>query len=198
MRGFHICCYKWISEAYNPSRVSNLFAISHGSKEVLSVLNRLGKCVSYTVTQELLTELAFTSSELSRWLPDGLHKRKDLNLMLGYDNFDLFVNTLSGKDTLHDTVSIAIQEIPSEGEADAIPSEEEYEEPIISSETRKRRRRAFIARDIEIAPYHKKPTMSKTTLLELEDERRQLNPKTIEPAQKMDFLWMLHLYQPYL
>lgn len=33
-----------------------------GKKEVLTVLNRLGKCVSYAVTQGLLTELAFTSA----------------------------------------------------------------------------------------------------------------------------------------
>ncbi len=170
-----------------------IYMLSHtGSKEVLSVLNRLGKCVSYQVAQELLTERAFTSSEISRWLPDGLFKRGDLNLMVAHDNFDLFVSTLNGKDTLHDTVSIAIQNIPDkEEETDRVLSEPEYEDTI--SGTRKRRRRTFVARDIDIAPYHKKPSMS-DTMLALEDERRQLKQETIKPAKKMDLLWMVSHY----
>ncbi|KAK4024394.1 hypothetical protein OUZ56_009818 [Daphnia magna] len=38
-----------------------IYLLSHtGSKEVLSVVNRLGKCVSYAVTQGLLTKLGGT------------------------------------------------------------------------------------------------------------------------------------------
>jgi len=122
----------------------------------------------------------------------GLFKRGDLNLMVAHDNFDLFVSTLNGKDTLHDTVSIAIQNIPDkEEETDRVLSEPEYEDTI--SGTRKRRRRTFVARDIDIAPYHKKPSMS-DTMFALEDERRQLKQETIKPAKKMDLLWMVSHY----
>lgn len=56
-----------------------IYLLSHtGSKEVLSVLNRLGKCVSYAVTQGLMTELAFTSAKKSEDFPDNLLKRSDL------------------------------------------------------------------------------------------------------------------------
>lgn len=68
-----------------------------GSKEVLSVVNRLGKCVRYAVTQGLLTELAFTSARKSEEFPDNLLKRSDLKLMVAFDNFDLFVSTPNGR-----------------------------------------------------------------------------------------------------
>lgn len=162
-----------------------------GKKEVLNVLNRLGKCISYTVTQGLLTELAFTSAETSRWLPDGIIRRNDLNLMVGFDNFDLFVSTTSGKDTLHDTVGIVIQDIPAE---DVVLSESECDEYNVATEPRKRRRKTYIARDTDIAPYHKHPKMYSETILELEDDRRKLDPDTILSANKIDFLWMTFLF----
>jgi hypothetical protein len=71
-------------------------------------------------------------------------------------------------------------------------AEPEYEDTTVSG-TRKRRRRTFVARDIDIAPYHKKPYMS-DTMLALEDERRQLKQETIKPAKKLDLLWMVSYY----
>jgi hypothetical protein len=163
-----------------------------GKKEVLNVLNRLGKCISYTVTQGLLTELAFTSAESSRWLPDGVSRRSDLNLMVGFDNFDLFVSTASGKDTLHDTVGIVIQDIPADEEN--VLSESEYNDPGDNEEPRKRRRKTFVARDNDITPYHKQPKMFTEPMLELGDVRRRQDPKISESANKMDFLWMTCLF----
>ena len=158
-------------------------------------MNRLGKCVSYPVTQGLLTELAFTSAKKSKDFPENLHKRSDLNLMVAFDNFDLFVSTPNGKDTMHETVEIGIQTIPAsleEQEIDQPLFEDEFEEPSTTA-IRKRRRRAFEAKDDEIAPYPKKVTMS-TTLLDLEDERRKVNAATIESAALMDFWWLTCLF----
>lgn len=70
--------------------------------------------------------------------------------MVAFDNFDLFVNTPSGKDTLHETVEIGIQTIPSqEDESDQPLIDEEFEEPNTSSQ-RKRRRRTFAAINDEL------------------------------------------------
>ncbi|EFX66145.1 hypothetical protein DAPPUDRAFT_332490 [Daphnia pulex] len=89
--------------------------------------------------------------------------------------------------------TVAIQNIPDKEEAvDRVLSEPEYEDTTVSG-TRKRRRRTFVARDIDIAPYHKKPSMSDTMLV-LEDERRQLKQETIKPAKKLDLLWMVSHY----
>ena len=163
-----------------------------GKKEVLNVFNRLGKCVSYTVTQGLLTELAFTSDETSRWLPDGVFKRNDLNLMVGFDNFDLFVSTMTGKDTLHDTVGIVIQDIPVEEEQ--VLSETEYEEPDTDLQRIKRRRKTYVARDLDIAPYHKQPRMFTESMLQLDDPRRKIDTEIFHSANKIDFLWMTFLF----
>jgi hypothetical protein len=45
-------------------------------------------------------------------LPETLLRRPDLNAGVAFDNFDLFVETLTGKDTLDDTVGIVTQDIP--------------------------------------------------------------------------------------
>lgn len=95
--------------------------------------------------------------------------------MVAYDNFDLFVNTLTGKDTLHDTIGIAVQNITSEGTGieDALMLPSEYDEPG-NFDVRKHRRGTFIARDVDVDV--EKPTMSKNALLELGDARRKLIP----------------------
>lgn len=83
-----------------------------GSRKLLEILNRLGHCVSYNVVEELETELTFTASESSRLLPDGLKPVPGLHTGVAFDNFDCFVETLNGRDTLHDTVGIVYQDVP--------------------------------------------------------------------------------------
>jgi hypothetical protein len=39
---------------------------------VLDVVNRYGKCISYTTAEEIETELTFNASEPSRMLPDEM------------------------------------------------------------------------------------------------------------------------------
>lgn len=83
-----------------------------GSREVIEVLNRYDHCVSYSVVQEIETELIDSSVANSRLLTDGLNPLSFLITCVGFDNFDLFVNTLSGKETQHYTVGIVYQNIP--------------------------------------------------------------------------------------
>ena len=70
-----------------------------GKREVIDVINRFGHCVSYNFVEELETELAFGAVEESKLLPESLLRQPDLNTGVAFDNFDLFVETLMGKDT---------------------------------------------------------------------------------------------------
>lgn len=49
-----------------------------GSKSVLTILNRLGHCISYAEVKRIETEIAFACSDDQRETPDGLNLRDDL------------------------------------------------------------------------------------------------------------------------
>jgi hypothetical protein len=91
-----------------------------------------------------------------------------------FDNFDRFVETLSGKDTLHDTVGIAYQIVSEE------PTVEESGEPeyVRVAASRKKRRRAFQEAGLDIEPYRKKPRMLTVPVLPLDDPRRTFEPES--------------------
>lgn len=87
-----------------------------GCRKMLDVLNRLGHSISYTVTEELETELAYGCSMEKNVLPYGLVAGSpNHRTHLAFDNYDKFVETSSGKDTLHDTVGIVYQNIMETG-----------------------------------------------------------------------------------
>lgn len=77
---------------------------------MVEILNRSGHCCSYCSVERIETELAYGSSMEERLLPFGLkdHQPK-LCTHVAFDNFDRYVETSSGKDTLHDTVGIVYQ-----------------------------------------------------------------------------------------
>ncbi len=102
-----------LTEASCPQSNSLSMKAMTGSRRVIEVLNRYGHCVSYSIVQEIETELIYSSVANSRLLPDGLHLLPFLHITgVGFDNFDLFVDTLSGKETLYDTVGIVYQDVP--------------------------------------------------------------------------------------
>ena len=71
-----------------------------GSKKLIGMLNRYGNCVSYTTTEELETELTFTVTSASKISSPDLVPDSSLTIGIAYDNFNRFVEALSGKDTL--------------------------------------------------------------------------------------------------
>lgn len=85
-----------------------------GSKELIDILNTLGVSISYSLVYEIETELAYHESN-SSLLPMGI-KAKMPNLCSGlaFDNYDRYVETASGRDTLHDTVGIMYQNISTD------------------------------------------------------------------------------------
>ena len=80
-----------------------------GNTKVLSILNRLGHSVSYHIAEELETELAYASEDRNLMTPQGMVSDPRYGIGLVHDNWDRYVDTLSGKDTLHDTVGVAYQ-----------------------------------------------------------------------------------------
>ena len=72
------------------------------SKKVLNIINRLGHSISYTVVEELETEAAYTSIGRSSLCPSNIVWQKDLHTGVAFDNFNRFVETTDGKQTLHD------------------------------------------------------------------------------------------------
>lgn len=78
-----------------------------GSRQMINILNRLGFCISYSLTEEIETELAYACSMNKRILPFDFNNNVITNV--AFDNYDRYVETSNGKDTLHDTVGIAVQ-----------------------------------------------------------------------------------------
>lgn len=76
------------------------------SRKVLDILNRYGHTISYTAAEELETEMTFAEYQSSAMIPTGISNTPGLSTHVAYDNFDRFVDTASGKDTLHDSVGI--------------------------------------------------------------------------------------------
>ena len=82
-----------------------------GSKKVVTMLNRLGHCINYNGIEEPETELTQNCSNANQITPSGMSNEKSCSMGLAFESYDRFTETLSGKDTLHDTVGIAYQTV---------------------------------------------------------------------------------------
>ena len=80
-----------------------------GNRTVINILNRLGHSIIYTTVEELETELNFGESNSEQIAPSGMNLKPSLATDVAFNNFDKFVEKLSGKNTLHDIVGIAYQ-----------------------------------------------------------------------------------------
>ena len=96
------------------------------SRKVLTILNRYGHSINYTLAEELETELTYTSVDENRLIPSGISLTGNLSTHVAYDNYDRFVETLSGKDTLHDTVGIIYQFTQNDDENVILPRRDKF------------------------------------------------------------------------
>ena len=78
-----------------------------GSKQLVTMLNRFGHCLNYSAVEELETAVGYAIHEKEQTCPDGTVP--NLPMGVAFDNFDELSNTLSGADTLHDTMGILYQ-----------------------------------------------------------------------------------------
>lgn len=136
------------------------------SRKNIGIVNRYGHCISYLSIEELETETTYASIEKSSLCAEKIIKKN----WLAYDNFDRFVETTNGKDTLHGTVGIIYQNI----ELNTSEESEIYEAPVPtnrddSPQKRKRRRRTFEAIASEEIPYPQKTKMTSNFQLKTDE-----------------------------
>lgn len=138
--------------------------------------------------QELETEATFSSSNQLDICPEDIIRAPNLCTGLAFNNFDRFVDTASGKDTLHDTVEIIFQNIVDNVES-AIETDREMNESTESS-SRTKRRRTFDTITHEMESYTKKPKITET-LMPLHIASQCSLPINLKITQQIDTVWML-------
>lgn len=173
------------------------------SRKVIDIIHRFGHCCSYTVIEELETEATYHASSKKRLFPEGAHTRSIFFTKLAWDNFDRYVETLTGKSTLHDTVGILIQNIlplfdipETEIEHDESTSASDFDcsNDSLNYQPRSKRRRTYQSIPEQIKSYTKKPKIQQK-LLPLDDPLRlEFSDKlqeTLDFTKKLDLLWVM-------
>ncbi|GFY14284.1 hypothetical protein TNCV_3614721 [Trichonephila clavipes] len=84
------------------------------SRKMINILNRLGHCCNYNTLEELETEATISSVNRSQIFPPDIMEIPSLSTGVAFDNCDRYVDTLTGKDTLHDTVRIIYQNVSAD------------------------------------------------------------------------------------
>ncbi|GFO43347.1 hypothetical protein PoB_006985200 [Plakobranchus ocellatus] len=87
------------------------------SAEIITLLNRLGHCMSYSKVLELETAMAEKILITDQVLPPSINQANCKFVHYCWDNFDLCEETPSGTGTTHSTHGIVIQERISENES---------------------------------------------------------------------------------
>lgn len=134
------------------------------SRKVLSILNRYGHTIGYNLAEEIETEMTYATQKDESLVPSGIRKVNGLSTHVAFDNFDRFVDTATGKDTLHDTVGIIYQfnhrinEESGDMEILNCSTSQSNDDNIESHPPRKRRRYEGIPQSIRT--YYKKPLTS--------------------------------------
>lgn len=131
------------------------------SRNVVNSINSFGHCCSYTTIEELESEATYVAISRSQISPDDIVRKPNLCTGLAFNNFDRFVDTLTGKDTLHDTVGNVFQDIVP-GVFNDDNTEEEEEAVAVLPKTKKTR--TFDAVNPDLEPYAKRPKMIQDTL----------------------------------
>lgn len=158
-----------------------------GSRRMVEILNRLGHCVSYAVVEEIESELAYGCAANSNILPYGLvPKNPELRTHVAFDNYDKFVETSSGKDTLHDTVGIVYQNSGPVNNANG--------QIIVQStktlgniETERRRRTYFSDFDSNVESY----TNKSQTMPHMVGKTMEI-PQSLRLATDLNNMWMFY------
>lgn len=167
-----------------------------GSRKLMEICNRLGQSISYTVCEEIETELIYTATDFTKKTPYGIVCDSSYCTGLAWDNYDAFVDTANGKGTMHDTVGICYQYAFNEEIGDVGPiNNSEYNVTDLNAIPLplSRKRRFFEAPQIDIEPYRKKPRVNAPQLISIDNIGRQLIPNNYRRIQHLDRLWIICL-----
>jgi len=159
-----------------------------GSRKVIEILNHFGHCLHYNTIEELETDLAISIEEQSSTTPSELQCTDGLSTSLAWDNFDHNNETLSGKDTLHDTVGICYQNIM---QVDETCSNDKENQPNLPTNKKRLRKRTLDSGSHNIIePYRKKPRIDKFVY----HEKISAAPSHLKQMTQRDFLWTMACY----
>ena len=153
-----------------------------GSKKVVTMLNRLGHCVNYNYIEELETAIGSSIENKKDGCPDGTVR--NLPMGLAFDNYDELTNTLSGSDTLHDTMGILYQN-ECDHENSTRTSSSAYSTTKISLS----RKRKLVLEEEPLEPYRKKPKMCRFDYART-DIINATVPHVNQLGESLDFIWM--------
>lgn len=153
------------------------------SKKVLSLINKLGHCICYNVVEELETEASYTSVGRSELCPSNVNLRGDLHTGVAFDNFDRFVETIDGKDTLHDTVGIIYQDVCED-------VEQQNRVAADDTDCTRKRRRTFDTIIPDIEPFSKR-LKSIGGLLPVNFSSRSDIPSNLKKIKMIDAAWLI-------
>ena len=129
-----------------------------------------------------MKQLTFEGTKENRLIPQQMTMDSEAGVGLAFDNFDRFVETFSGKDTLDDTVGIAYQ-ISAKDQCQG--AEPKRSQPVKAVKTNKRRQ-AFQESGLDRESHQKKPKMFLSPILPYENERRKYVPITSFSSQWLD------------
>lgn len=156
-----------------------------GSRKVIEILNHLGHSVGYHVTETIENDLALNISNKNCITPDSLLKLSGLSTGTAWDNYDENTETLSGSDTLHDTVGICYQNVST----DNVPEQTGTIAPQPSTVRPKHlvRKRSLDIEDPTLEPYKKRP--------KIKDFRYPVkvisDPINLSESKRRDFIWSI-------
>ena len=162
-----------------------------GSRKVVEMMCRLGHCASYHTVTEIENKMTIKATKSVKATPFGMSLNASTATGVAWDNFDRFVETKSGKDTLQDTVGIAYQ-VPDNSRPSILENSQEGQNSNENTKLKKKKR-SYSHSELTITPYKKKPKFAAHGMLELNDARRLKYEKIcdrISSPQKYDFLWM--------
>lgn len=165
-----------------------------GSKKLVQVMNRFGHCVNYSCLEELETATAEALKGREKACPEDTIP--GLPMGLAFDNFDELTQTLSGSDTLHDTMGILYQNIPVENLVSSGPNQSIVaarddgigKSPAGVKKTKKKR--SLTVSDGSIEPYFGVPKMTRFHYAN-SDVFAFPEDKSTRRAKDLDYVWMM-------
>ena len=167
--------------------MANLVKSTSGSRKLMTVLNRLGHCISYSMYEELETELAMAIRSRETCSPVGA--KRGIVMGNAFDNYDEIVFSLSGLESLHDTMGIFYQVVDTEAsEVETEVLVESQETAVLANKITGRRKRKLPLSSEELPPYHKRLRMDQFYY-----ENTSCNDLSVctKQYQKLDTLFLL-------
>ena len=154
----------------------------------------MGHCICYHTAEEIETSFATDITSRQSSTPDGIVQQPGLMTSLAWDNYDENTDTLSGSGTVHDTVGLCYQNIPTanqdimvEETTPRTPETEHYSVNQPEVVNTKRPARVFVSGPQQLEPYRKKPKMSKFHYATAKIRR----PAHMSIIEWRDTLWMI-------